>query len=73
MYPLKKFYFRKYSLFFALNVLHVFDSNSKGKAHIKKINVKTFLFSSSNKMKMQWSEKPSKQTALTCPKTATKI
>ena len=41
----------------------------------KKLDVKTFLFSSSNRgtQKMQWSEKPSKQTALTCPKTATKI
>ena len=42
----------------------------------KKLDVKTFLFSSSNRetdTKMQWSEKPSKKTALTCPKTATKI
>ena len=31
----KTFYFHKYS-FFALNVLHVFDSNFMGKAHIKK-------------------------------------
>ena len=41
----------------------------------KKLDVKTFPICSSNRgaSKLQWSEMPSKQKALVCPKTATKI
>ena len=45
----KTFYFCKYSLFFGLNVLFIFDSNSKGKSHQKRLDVKAILFSSSDR------------------------
>ena len=39
------------------------EPNFKGKAHIKKSSTQTH-----NKRKMQWSEKPSEQTALSVQK-----
>ena len=59
----------------ALNVLRFRLQLQGYGTYQKKLDVKTFLFGSSNRgtQKMQQSEKLSKQTALTCPKTVTKI
>ena len=46
MYPLKNILFPLLFVFFALNVLPIFDSNS---TYQKKLNIKTFLFSSNNR------------------------
>ena len=61
-----------FMLWFPLRFGLLFQGEGK---YPKKLNVKTFPISSSNRgaSKLHWSKMPSKQKALVCPKTSTKI